>query len=91
MLLKVLNELHIYVVCDEEENYFVMEAFINCIGKVLQMITKDQFVGKAIYDNLDSIVMVTDEIVDEGVIVNLDPLIVFDRMKMKDPNDPKKT
>jgi hypothetical protein len=48
------------LVCDEEENYFVMEKVINCIGQVLAMVSKEPYVGKAIYDNLDSIVIATD-------------------------------
>ena len=84
ILLKVLNELQIYLVCDEEENYFVMEAAIDCIGKTLLMIGKDQFVGKTIYDNLDSIVTITDELIDEGIIVHLDPNVIFDRVKMRE-------
>lgn len=60
MLLKVINELQIYLICDEEENYFVMEAVIDCIGKTLTMVEKEQWVGKIIYDHLDTIVTVTD-------------------------------
>lgn len=40
ILLKVINELQVYLVCQEEENYFVMEAVIDCIGKTLAMIEK---------------------------------------------------
>lgn len=65
-----------------------MEAVISCIGKTLMMIEKDQFVGKSIYDHLDSIVTITDELIDEGIIVHLDPNVIFDRVKMRDPNDP---
>ena len=67
-----------------------MEAVIDCIGKTLVMVEKDQLVGKAIYDHLDSIVAITDELIDEGLIVHLDPNVIFDRVKMRDPNDPSK-
>lgn len=52
------------------------------------MIEKDQLVGKSIYDHLDSIVTITDELIDEGIIVHLDPNVIYDRVKMRDPNDP---
>ena len=65
-----------------------MEGVIDCIGKVLTMIEKEQFVGKAIYDHLDSIVTITDQLIDEGVIVHLDPHVIYDRVQMRDPNDP---
>lgn len=67
-----------------------MEAVIDCIGKTLMMIEKDQLVGKSIYDHLDSIVTITDELIDEGLIVHLDPNVIFDRVKMRDPTDPTK-
>ena len=67
-----------------------MEGVIDCIGKVLTLIEKEPLVGKAIYDHLDSIVTITDELIDEGIIVHLDPYVIFDRVKMRDPNDPSK-
>jgi hypothetical protein len=51
------------------------------------MVTKEQFVGKVIYDNLESIMIATDEIIDEGLIVCLDPNLVYDRMKMREGTD----
>jgi hypothetical protein len=35
---------------------------------------------------LDTLVLVTDELIDEGLIVGLDANIAFDRMKMRDPS-----
>jgi len=69
-----------------------MEAAIDCIGKTLQMIEKNKYMGKAIYDHLDAIVTITDELFDEGLIVHLDPNVILDRLKMREPGDiqPKK-
>lgn len=64
-----------------------MEALINCLGKVLLQVTKDQWTGKTIYDNLDAIILVTDELVDEGLIVQLDPDVTINRMRMRDGSD----
>lgn len=60
----MINELLVFLICDEEENYFVMEAVINCIGRVLQEVSKEPWSGKAVYDNLDAIILVTDELID---------------------------
>lgn len=62
-----------------------MENLINCIGTVMQMVTKEQYVGKVINDHLESIEVVTDELIDEGIIVHLDPNVIYDRIKMRDP------
>ena len=64
-----------------------MEEVINCVGKVLEMVTKEPWVGKAVYDHLDSLVIVTDEVLDEGIVVNLDANVVFDRLKMREAGE----
>ena len=64
-----------------------MESAINCIGKVLQTVIKEQWTGKVIYDQLESIILVTDELIDEGIIVHLDSNVIYERMKMKDASD----
>jgi hypothetical protein len=50
----------IFLLCDEEENYFVMETLINSLGKVIQQASKEPWSGKAIYDNLDTLMLATD-------------------------------
>lgn len=60
MLFKLLNELQIYLICEEDENYFLMEEVIETLAKVLQMATTQKYEGKAIYEHLDVIVVATD-------------------------------
>ena len=70
-----------------------MEEVINLIGEVLLMITKGPFTGKTIFDYLQDIVLVCDQIIHEGYIVCLDGPKIFERIRMKDlgPNSPTKT
>lgn len=61
-----------------------MEEVINVIGNVLLMITKGPFTGKIIFDYLQDIVLVADEVIDEGNIVCLDAEKIYERLKMKE-------
>lgn len=63
VLFKLIDELQIYLVVPEEENYVLMEQVINLIGEVLLMITKGPYTGKIIFDYLQDIVLVCDEII----------------------------
>jgi hypothetical protein len=54
-----------------------MEQVINLIGEVLLMITKGPYTGKIIFDYLQDIVLVCDEIIHEGYIVCLDAPKIF--------------
>jgi hypothetical protein len=66
-----------------------MESVINCIGGVLSMVTTEKYVGKVIEDNLDSIIITVDEILDEGIIMCLDEAQVYSRVKMGEAGDKK--
>jgi len=61
-----------------------MEEVINVVGTVLQMITKGPYTGKIIFDILQDIVIIADEIIHDGYIVCLDSAKIFDRARMKD-------
>lgn len=69
-----------------------MEEVINLIGDVLLMITKGPYTGKIIFDYLQDIVLVSDQIIHEGYIVSLDGPKIFQRIRMKDqgPNSTTK-
>ena len=57
------------------------------------MVTKGPYTEKVIFDYLQDIVLVCDEIIHEGYIVCLDAPKVFERIRMKDlgPNSPSKS
>ena len=60
VLFKLIDELQIYLVVPEDENFVLMEQVINLIGEVLLMITKGPYTGKIIFDYLQDIVLVCD-------------------------------
>ena len=62
-----------------------MENVINCIGKVMLIVTTEPYVQKVIQDHLDTIVIIVDEILDDGIVMSLDQNQVFDRLKMREP------
>ena len=49
------------------------------------IVTTEPYVQKVIQDNLDSIVIIVDEILDDGIIMCLDENLIFDRLKMREP------
>lgn len=56
----MIDELQIYLIVSEDENYVLMEEVINTIGEVLLMITKGPYTGKLIFDYLIDIALVAD-------------------------------
>lgn len=76
--------MQIFLIHDEEENSVLMESVIDCLYEVMKMITSDPWEGKNIMAHLEDVILAIDEMVDEGLIVNLDAKVVFERVKMKE-------
>jgi hypothetical protein len=92
VLFKLIGEVQIYVVADEDENEILLGEVLNCIQKVMGFVSKDKLTSNNIYNVLQEIVLVIDEIIDEGILVTLDAELIYSRIKMKDtePMSPEK-
>ena len=60
ILFKVIDELQIYLIVQDDENYVLMEKVIDTLGEVLLLITKGPYTGKIIFDYLHDIVLAVD-------------------------------
>ena len=87
VIFKVINHLQIFLIHDEEENSVLMESVIDCLYDVMKMLTNDPYEGKNIFTHLEDLILAVDEIIDEGLIVTIDPKLVFERVKMKDGSE----
>ena len=73
ILAKIIGEIAYFIGLNENDNeclgYNFCKIFENCVGNV----TNDNFSRQKIFDNLDKIMLLIDEMVDNGLIINSDP------------------
>ena len=73
VFVKIIGEIAYFIGIDEEDNeclgYNFCKIFENCLGSI----TNDNFDRQKIFDNLDKIMLIIDEMVDNGLIINTDP------------------
>ena len=73
VFVKIIGEIAYFIGVNEDDNeclgYNFCKIFENCLGSI----TNDNFDRQKIYDNLDKIMLVIDEMVDNGLIINTDP------------------
>ena len=60
MLFKLVDELQLYLIVSDDENFVLMEQVIDAITEVLHLITSSPYTGKVIFDYLQDIVLVVD-------------------------------
>ena len=80
----MVDELQVFLVAPDDENFVLMEQVIDAITDVLHLVTPGPYAGKLIFDYLQDIVLIVDEIIHQGYIVCLEPKKVYDRLRMKD-------
>ena len=73
IFVKIIGEIAYFIGVNEDDNeclgYNFCKIFENCLGSI----TNDNFDRQKIYDNLDKIMLIIDEMVDNGLIINTDP------------------
>ena len=73
VFVKIIGEIAYFIGVSEEDNeclgYNFCKIFENCVGNI----TSYNFNRQKIFDNLDKIMLIIDEMVDNGLIINTDP------------------
>jgi hypothetical protein len=72
IFVKIIGEIAYFIGLNEEDNeclgYNFCKIFENCLGNI----TNDNFERPKIFDNLEKIIVMIDEMLDNGLIVNTD-------------------
>ena len=89
VFVKIIGEIAYFIGIDEEDNeclgYNFCKIFENCLGAV----TNDNFDRKKIFNNLDKIILIIDEMVDNGLIINTDPDSIEKLISLQDESGSK--
>ena len=72
IFVKIIGEIAYFVGINEEDNeclgYNFCKIFENCLGNI----TNDNFGRVKVFENLEKIIVMVDEMVDNGLIINTD-------------------
>ncbi|EPZ33235.1 snare-like protein [Rozella allomycis CSF55] len=73
-----IGDVFVYVVGAADENELLLENIIVCLTNVLQKLIKNQFSKKSIVDQLDLVLLVLDELIDDGILLEGNPNVLYD-------------
>lgn len=77
---RFITDSHIYVVGGRNENPLVLDCVLNCIVEVVGSLSGNNLVNNTILDNLSRVILALDEICDSGLILEIDPGLVLQRV-----------
>lgn len=81
-------DLFFYVFGDSRENELMLLSVLNAMYESISMILRKNVEKRALFDHMDSILLICDEIVDRGILLECDPNNIVNRVHVKTEDIP---
>ncbi|KRX08169.1 Longin-like domain [Pseudocohnilembus persalinus] len=72
IVFKILSDVFIYVIGDSEENQVILSNVLQSLNDGLDYFTKDKISKKTVIEQYQNLILLIDEMIDEGIIVTLE-------------------
>lgn len=80
---KFIGDLMFYVTGSQDENEIILYTVLQTFHDAVSLLLRDAVEKKTVLENLDLVLLAMDEIIDNGVILEVDPAIVASRVAMR--------
>jgi len=76
-------DIFFYVTGGYDENELVLVSILNAFYDALAKLLRNQVDKRTMLENLDFVLLALDELVDNGIILESDPIVIAQRVAMK--------
>ena len=66
----------------QKRNYFFYFSVLNCFYETISLILRKNVEKRALFRHLENIFLALDEMIDNGIIMEIDPQSVYERLGM---------
>jgi len=88
VLYKSNVDLFFYVLGGAHENELLLMSVLNCVYDSISQIMRKNVEKRALFENLDIIMLALDEICDGGIVLESDPQEVVNRVALRTDDIP---
>merc|ERR1711868_7558 len=81
-------DLMFYVIGSADENELLLANVLNCFYESVSLILRKNVEKRAMFRHLENIFLALDEICDQGIVMEIDPQAVFDRLAIRGEDIP---
>ncbi|CAF0793957.1 unnamed protein product [Adineta steineri] len=81
-------DLLFYVMGSTNENELMLNSVLTCLFDSLSGMLRKNVEKRFLYDNLDLVILTIDEICDEGIILESDPMVIMQRVQIRQDDIP---
>lgn len=87
VVFKMESDIMLYVVGNPDENEILLYNVVLCLRDSLSILLKNSTDKRTIHDNYDLVTLAIDEIIDDGIVLETDPVIVASRVSKAPAQD----
>ena len=80
---KFISDVHFYVTAEDHENELILLSVLQGFFESISLLLRGMVEKRSILENLDLVLLVLDELVDGGVILETDPGVIANRVSMR--------
>ncbi|CAM4811177.1 unnamed protein product [Rotaria magnacalcarata] len=81
-------DLLFYVMGSTNENELMLNSVLTCLFDSLSTMLRKNVEKRHLYDNLDLVMLTFDEICDDGIILETDPILITQRVRLDQDDIP---
>lgn len=81
---RFVSDLHLYVIGNKNENPLVLDSVLNCLVESINSLLSKHVERQSVFDHMSQVILVLDEMCDNGLLLETDSNLVIERVSMKD-------
>mmetsp|Transcript_5238 Transcript_5238/g.3683 ORF Transcript_5238/g.3683 Transcript_5238/m.3683 type:complete len:105 (-) Transcript_5238:95-409(-) len=72
----------IFLLGEADDNEIMLSEVLDCINECFGKLFKHQIERSSLIQNMNSVILVIDEVIDQGVVLHNDPNVIYSRVKL---------
>ena len=80
-IFRMYSDFTIFIVGHSDDNELILGMVLDCIHECFDRIFRHNIERKALINNMSGVILVIDELFDQGVVMHLDPNTILQRIK----------
>ena len=77
------SDMSIFIIGHSEDNELILAQLLDCMHECFDRIFRKGIERKSLIDNMSGVILIVDELLDQGVIMHLDPSTIIARINTK--------